>query len=141
MKSIPRVASVVVGTLALALAGATSAYAFSYPTLTVSSDGLERGQGYGQVDFLTFNDGRLQPWLRDSRVDNMRAYTQLYASKGPGDAFAVESDRRADGGTTFADMANKSFSRSSSISAYSYTIYVCADKNLATDPCSAAYNY
>jgi hypothetical protein len=125
--------------LGMGLLGATSAQAWTWAS---SSNPIlmTGGGGYGNANQSSYNTGVLQSWLKDTALDGERVYVNMYADYGSAD-FRVESGRRSDGGSSYARMADKSFTSTYpyGVAQYYYTVRLCRDKAYSSDPCSDAY--
>jgi hypothetical protein len=127
----------VLRTGALALAGAGNAQAFSYGTTSVYHDGSLHGQGYGTFARTGYNDATLRPWLRDTRRDKTKTYTEARAY-GNNQAFGVQSGRRPDGASSFARMADRKGYSSGAMVGYRATVKVCQDVPRRPDWCTTS---
>lgn len=98
---------------------------------------MSGGGGYGNANQVSYNDGVLQSWLKDTVLDGQRVYVNGYADYGSYD-FPCQSGRRTDGGSSYARMADKSFTSAYpyGVAQYRYSIELCRDKPLIFDPCS-----
>jgi hypothetical protein len=123
--------------LALCVAGATAASAFSYGILTVTHEGTSRGQAYGTFSRSGFNGASLASELRDISRDRTRTYVEG-RGYGSGDYVAVQSGRRDDGGSTFAAMTTRYGYAAGSTSGFIGYVKVCQDVPLRPDWCSGS---
>lgn len=127
--------------LTMTLAGALSASAYSYGALSVSHDGAQRGKGYGTLSAYGWNSARLTSWLADTKLDGTRTFVSARAY-GNNDAVAVQSGRRTDGESWYAQMATKYGYAAGSTTGWYGNAKVCQDVPNAPDWCSAAdYGY
>ena len=124
----------------LSAVGAASANAWTWGSSSnvISMTG---GSGYGNLVSTSYSSGRMETWLRDSRLDGKRIYAHIYADYGNAD-FARSSGQRADGGTSYARMSDTNFYSSSpyGVQQYYYRVELCRSEPLA-DPCSDTKRY
>lgn len=127
-------AGVVAVASAIGGAGAASAWVWARSSSPIIMSG---GGGYGNANQVSYNDGVLQSWLKDTVLDGQRVYVNGYADYGSYD-FSFQSGRRTDGGSSYARMADKSFTSAYpyGVAQYRYSIELCRDKPLIFDPCS-----
>lgn len=122
------------------MAGAGSAAAWqwapSHAPLTVSSDNLHRGGGYGSILYVNYSEARLTSVLSDARTDGMRTYARGWGLNG--DYIGAESGRRSDGGSVYTRMLDKPIYSAypKGVGQYDYRAEVCMDKSFSLDPCS-----
>lgn len=147
MSNIRRLGTVFAMTALLTVAGAASAWAFTWATssspLKVSYDGVIRGGGYGSVSYVSYNHGRLYSYLSDTRVDSMRTFVNVLGTHGANSSIGVQSGRRSDGGISYAKMADKDFYSEYpyGVGQYYYYVKVCMDRSFAFDPCSTTITH
>jgi hypothetical protein len=116
----------------MSLASMSAASAYFWGTLTVDNDGRAAGAGYGYLTGVFPNQAKLSPWLRDYVTDGHRTYARARVV-GPGVFGGTQSDRRKDGASDWANMANKTFNTSGGRNG---KVKVCLDKSFRIDPCS-----
>lgn len=94
------------------------------------------GGGYGNLLYRSYNSGVLESWLKDTRPDGERVYVHAYGDYKSAD-LVVESGRRTDGGSSYAEMADKTFYSGYpyGVQQYFYIVRLCRDK-AGFDPCS-----
>lgn len=133
MNNAKRLAVTTVASVVISAVTATAALAFNWGTLYVSYNGYTAGAGYGSVSGTGWDGMTIYPWLKDTRTDGVRTYAEAQTSGNYG---KVQSDRRADGGSTFANMANKTTYTGGYTGGQYTTVKVCMDWSWHSDPCS-----
>lgn len=78
---------------------------------------MNQGQGYGNAWLGDIHNAKLGSTLRDMRTGHGRTYAAL-TGYGQYPQFTLQSGRRADGGSTYATMATKTYSSSGSLRGY-----------------------
>jgi len=117
------------------LAGASGAQAWTWASSS-NPIVMSGGAGYGSISSVNYNTGVLKSTLRDTVLDGERIYARGYADYTCD--FTFESGRRADGGSSYAAMADRNFTSCYpyGVGQYSYQIELCRDKPYVPDPCS-----
>ncbi len=118
-------------TVVLGLLGTGAAEAYSFGPTTVSSDGVDRGAGKGSFYGVGWDGARLEPTLRDFRVDDMQAYIEGNTNNRA----KVQSGRRGDGKSSWVTLSTRTAYAGSSTANVWSTVDVCMDRAWATDPC------
>lgn len=135
MKRTTRVMATMGISLGLAIGGAGVAQAsMNWGTLTVRADGSDQGQGYGTVSH-SGKTAKLTSILRDENDGHGRTYASAKAyAKAPN--FEMQSGRRADGESTFSQMAVKTHKNSVDMSGFRAQLKICQDLPGQFDECS-----
>jgi hypothetical protein len=123
---------------AFCIAGAGIATAFSYGTLYVYGDGKLQGKGYGSFARTGYNEAKLTATLADMLPDGGRTFSDAKGYAPGGLFFGVQSGRRADGGSTFARMADKYGYSGGAMAGYTGYVKVCQDRSWKPDWCSGS---
>lgn len=118
------------------LGGSASALAFG-PT-TVYDDGRSRGAGKGNFYPIGFDGLRLESTLKDYVVDGDRTYAEGQAVDGMRMFGKVQSGRRSDGGSSWANMVTVTTYVGVSNSPAYATTKVCLDQSFQPDPCAGS---
>ena len=122
-------------TACLAVGGATAAQAWTWASST-NPIIMSGGGGYGGISQKDYNHGTLVSTLKDTVLDGQRTYASGYADYACD--FTFESGRRSDGGSSYARMADKTFTSCypDGVAQYTYQIKLCREKAYGIDPCS-----
>lgn len=126
-------------TIGLAITGATAAQAWTWATSSAPLT-MTGGGGYGTTAFQSYAQGNLVSTLKDTVLDGERVYVSLYGTYGSNSS-NTESGRRADGGSAYARMADKSIISPYpyGVNQFFYTLRLCRDRAGLPDACSDAY--
>lgn len=134
--SIRRTAATAAATIALSVAGATSAQAWQWAPYSNPIQ-MNGGKGYGATKPSGLYEATLISTLADTKTGDGRIYAKT-AGTMSGASVVITSGRRADGGSSFARMSDVT-SGTGSRTVYQYstwTTQLCRDVPLQIDPCS-----
>lgn len=122
----------------LVVSGAATASAWTFATqgspLKVYSRGTLGGQAAGSLTKVNASQVKLASQLTDNKTNGDRAYVTVRGIGAFGDG-NVESGRRDDGGTSWANMSPK-YMYGTGAAGFTFYVKVCEDDSGRPDPCS-----